>query len=397
MLRLRLASLLVLAALSSACLDPNALAFPAPANPSTYHCTTSTGSACQPPRARYWFPQWIVTAMAARGDKVAFTAYPPPLPEGPQFPSPRYLGQIDLTTGLLDWSIKMGSTYDDYNTTYDLTIAPNGDVIVVGRGYSELVLGENSREWDGFVAAFDSRGRKRFARQLVYYPDKLPPGVSTTLVNAKIVADDILRVQTAFYYTDNGFTTAPVHLFSFSPDGTQLGLLEVPISPGSYSGHAWPVVDGSIWIRTFPGPFRRYSKDGVVLDTISLQPDADVRGFGPAGPTTALINLTHKGVTNEMYRYDTGLPLTALFAEATIAEFHAGAIIPTLSLATNYFHEMKYDGLTQRLSRIDAKGNRGPTTILHQVSHRVTLFDNGEGVFCGVYDTGTEFIVQSLQ
>ncbi len=396
MLRLRHASLIVLAISSSGCIDPNSGAFEYPANPSKYHCTTSTGSACQPPRARYWYPQWIVTAMAARGDKVAFTAFPP-IPEGAKYPPPRYLGQIDLETGLVDWSVKLGTTYDDFNTTYDLTIAPNGDVIVVGRGYGELLFGDRSVEWDGFVVAFDSRGHKRFARRLVYYPDKLPAKVHTTLVSAKIVADNELRVQTAFYYTDNGFTTAPVHVFSFALDGTPHGILEVPISPGSYSGYAWPVVDGSLWIRTFPGPYRRYAKDGTILDTIQLQPGAEVRGFMSAGPTTVLLNISPQGYTNDLYRYDTGLPLTALFGEPTPAEFHAGWFVPTSSLTTNYFHEMSYDGLAQRLSKIDAKGNRGPTTTLHQVSHKLTVFDHGEGVFCGIYPTGTEFIVQALE
>lgn len=114
-------------------------------------------------------------------------------------------------------------------------------------------------------------------------------------------------------------------------------------------------------------------------------------------PTTALINLSNKGGTNDMYRHDSGLPLTALFGEPTMTEFHAAMLVPTLGLERFYFVELKYDGLNYRFSTIDAKGNRGPVTTVHQVAAYYTLLDNGEAVFFHAQPTGTEFLVHNLE
>ncbi|HRI68907.1 MAG TPA: hypothetical protein PK156_31975, partial [Polyangium sp.] len=70
---------------------------------SAYHCTVPNGSSCQTPRARMWLPGWTVGLMAARGNKVAFSAYPVPPQGSTNAGAPLYGGQLDLTTGNLDW------------------------------------------------------------------------------------------------------------------------------------------------------------------------------------------------------------------------------------------------------------------------------------------------------
>lgn len=370
----------------------------APPDSHPYQCTSASGSACVAPRARYWLAGWKVTKLAARDHRVAFTAEPI-VPEGTaNLPSPPYLGQINLNTGIVDWLFPIGNAYPDVLSIYDLKIAPHGDVLVGATGYGELLLGEKVSEFDGFVASFDVRGNKRFARRLEIFDEiPPPPNERPRLTNLQINDQGPILVLTGFQVTKpNAPTVVPVHLFAFTTEGRQIFRQEVPIAYGSYAGAMWPVPDGSVWIKTFPGAFYHYSNDAELLHTFELAPTVDMRGFAAMESTSLLINLTTKGMTNELYRLHVGEPLTALFAEATPPQFHAAFLEHTLGLSQTYFVEMNYSGLTYRFAPIDKDGKRGLVTTLDQVTNRYTLLDNGDGVFCRVAAEGTEFIVQSL-
>ncbi len=335
--------------------------------------------------------------MASRGNKVAFSAYPELTKGGADFGAPLHAGQIDLETGKLDWLFPLGTTFDDFYMTFNMAMAPNGDVIFAAKGYGTTLVGAGGYQHDGFVAVFDTFGTKRFAKRLEIWDAPPPIDNRPNFVSATIIADDVIRITTGFYVTPPGqptFTAA--HLFSFSPEGTQSYRQEVPQVPDSYSTYAYPVVDDSLWVYHPPGPMYRYSKGGDVLDTLQVPPppDADFRGFSPIESTSGLINFTTKGMTNELHRFDIELPLVPLFNEPAFPQFHAGVIRQTLGFAKTYFIEMGYSGSSQRFATIDAKGHRGPVTTLEGITGRFVLLDNSVGVFFRVTDFGTEFIVQ---
>lgn len=370
---------------------------PAP-NQSAYQCSTSTAPACTSPRSRVWLPGWIVTAAAARGNKVAFSAYPTK-PEGEaDLGAPLQAGQIDLTTGNLDWIVPLGTSMYDFRYSYDMTLTPQGDVIFAAMGYGTMFVGEGGYHDDGFLAVLDSSGKQRFGKRLEIWDT--PPTIPErpTFVNARIIADDVLRVNTGFYVTPPGQPTyTAIHLFSFTLDGTQMYRKEVPTVPETYNTHTWPVADGTAWVYHFPGLAYRYSKDGEILDTLEIDKGIDMRGFIAMGSTFGLLNFTTKGMTNELHRFDLELTqFVPLFNEPTPPQFHAASFRQTLGFAKTYFYEMGYDGLSHRFSTIDANGNRGPVTTVAGVTHQFTLFDDGIGVFFRLDDAGTEFIAQSL-
>jgi hypothetical protein len=337
--------------------------------------------------------------MASRGNKVAFSAYPELAKGGANFAEPLHAGQIDLETGKLDWLFPLGTTFDDYYMTYDMAMAPNGDVIFAAHGYGTTLVGAGGYQFDGFVAVFDTFGTKRFAKRLEIWDEPPPIDNRPQFVSATIIADDDIRICTGFYVTPPGQPTfTAFHIFSFTPEGTQTYRLEVPQVPNTYQIYAYPVIDDSMWVYHPPGPPYRYSKGGDVLDTLEVPPppDADFRGFSPIKSTSGLINFTTKGITNELYRFDVELPLVPLFNEPVFPQFQAGQIRQTLGFDKTYFIEMGYNGSSYRFATIDAQGNRGSATTLEKITGRFVLLDNGSGVFFRVTDIGTEFIVQPL-
>lgn len=220
------------AVLVCGCLDPNVGAVYAPPK---NRCPSSTDFSCQTLQSQVWLANWYVTAMAARGTKAAFVAYPILPGGGPNTVASDQLGQLDLATGHLDWIVPLGKDADDYYSTSDITIAPSGDIIVAGTGYGEYLLGDKVSQFDGFVAGFDPSGKKRFARRFEIRDAEPNIAYRPRANGAKIIADDILRVQTSFQMVDPGQPpVVAVHLFSFTPEGSQLSRLEVPIEPGSF-------------------------------------------------------------------------------------------------------------------------------------------------------------------
>lgn len=362
-----------------------------------YGCASSAGTSCSTPRYRVWLPGWHVIEMAARGDKVAFTAYPDFPTGGVNTGEAKSLGQISLDKGTLDWVVRIGKDQEDVYSIYDIAIAPNGDVIFGASGYGELLLGDKQGQFDGFVASFDSSGKKRFAHRLMHSDSEPPLYERPQPINLKIIANENTFVQTASQVTPlNQGTKVPLFLYAFAPDGTKLLRQEVPFSQNTYSGYMWPVPDGTMWIKSFPGPFRRYSKTGEILDTFELQPDAEMRGFTAMSSKTMLINLTTKGMTNEMYRFELGTPLSPLFSENTFPQFHAGGIQHSLNLSGTYMVSLEYSGTAHRIQSIDVNGNRGPAITVKNVNSRFPIFDNGDAVLARLTDFGTEFIVQPL-
>jgi hypothetical protein len=342
-------------------------------------------------------PGWIVTAMAVRGNKAAFTAYPT-LPEGSaDLGAQQQGGQIDLETGQIDWLVPLGKGQNDYYLTYDIAVAPNGDVILCGTGYGEPLLGSKLGQFDGFVASFDTFGKKRFAQRLEIFDIEPNIAERPQIVGATIVTDDVIRIRTSFYVTNPGqamFTA--VHVFSFTLDGMLTYRAEVPQVPGTFGTATWPAADGTLWIFHPPGPLYQYSKTGSVLNTLTPPNDGDLRGFAAMGPTSGLINLTTNGITNELYHFDVESSLVPLFNEPIHPEFHAATLVHSLGFAKTYFVETGYTGLSHRFARIDTKGSRSLVTALEKVNHRFALLDNGDGVFFRIEDSGTEWIVQPL-
>ena len=66
----------------------------------------------------------------------------------------------------VDWMIKIGKSRYDIYSVYDLTMTPNGEVIVAAIGEGELLVGTKGVYSDGIVTSFDSSGKKRFARRI---------------------------------------------------------------------------------------------------------------------------------------------------------------------------------------------------------------------------------------
>lgn len=334
--------------------------------------------------------------MAARDNKAAFTAYPAAPDGNANFAGPLHGGQIDLSTGQIDWILPLGKDYNDFSIVYDMAIAANGDVIFAAVGYGALLLGEGIGQFDGVIASFSSSGVKRFAKRLEIFDVEPSPSERPHFVSSKIITDDVIRVQTGFYVTKpNQPTFTAVHLFSFALDGSQTYRVEVPEVPDSYGSYAWAIPDGSLWVYHHPGPLYHYSKGGDILDTFTLPTDEfDIRAHIPMGPSFGLVNATTKGVTNELYRFEIGSPLVPVFHESTPESVHAASFNQTLDLSKAYFYEMGYSGLVHRFSTIDAQGNRGPVTAIGGVSHQFELFDEGGGVFFRIVDGGTEWITQ---
>lgn len=387
----------------SGCIDPSlevasGSTFPdQPPADKPYACASSTGKGCSTPRYRTWVPGWYVIEMAARGDKVAFVAYPNFPAGGVNVGEPKYLGQVSLDKGTLDWVVRIGKDQDDVFSIYDIAIAPNGDVIVGANGYGELLLGSKKGQFDGFIGSYDSLGKKRFAHRLEHADVEPPPHERPRLINLKIITNENTFVQTASHVTQlDQATKVPLFLYAFAPDGTKLLQQEVPFSQATYNGHMWSVPDGTMWIKSFPGPFRRYSKTGEILDTFELQPNVDMRGFSAMSAKTMLINLTTKGMTNEMYRFDVGAPLSPLFSENTFPQFHAAEIRHSLGYAQTYMVSLEYSAMSHRIQSIDVNGNRGPAITVKNVHTRFPILDNGDAVLARLTDFGTEFIVQPL-
>lgn len=391
-----------ISAILTGCLDPSldvagGASFPQSPPPELpYQCAHSVTMTCPAPRFRVWLPGWYILETAARGNKVAFAAYPNFPTGGVNQAEPKYLGQVSLDTGDLDWIVPIGKNQEDVYTIYDLTITPKGDVVVGASGYGELLLGNKMGQFDGFIASFDSSGKKRFAQRLDN-TDNPPVIERPRLINLKILANENIFVHTAWHVTPlNQPTKVPLFLYAFTPIGTMVLRQEIPITAATYNGSMWAVPDGTMWSKAFPGPFRRYSQQGEILDMFELQPDVDMPGFAATSAKTMLINLTTKGMTNELYRYDVGGTMTALFSESAFPEFHASDIKHSLNLAATYFVALKYSGLSHRIQSIDTNGTRGSATTVQNVHSRFTILDNGDAVLVRQTDFGTEFIVQPL-
>ena len=374
---------------------------PAP-DASVYHCTSSNGSPCQTPRARMWLPGWIVTMMAARGNKVAFSALPTSSSGEVEPGSSHYAGQLDLTTGNLDWILPLGTDRDDFQYDYDMSITPDGDVVIAASGYGELLLGEGGYQFDGFLAAFDSLGKKRFAKRFEIW-DTLPePQLRPRFVGATIVADDLIRVRTAFFESQGpNYDPMVMHIFSFQNEGTQIGRVAVPLVKNLFWEETHPSRDGSLWIWQAPGPMYHYSKAGDLLDSMDITKDepldlADPRGFVPNDAESVLVNLSDNGWTNEIYRFAPGSSSTLLFSEPKGDPFAAAHFRQSLGLTKNYFCEMNGDATVYRIATISAQGHRGPASVVGGVAYRFVIYDDDVGVFYRTNDTGTEFIVQPL-
>jgi hypothetical protein len=392
-----------LASLLSGCLDPSlevagGSVFPEQPPPDRpYQCGSSSGKPCAEPRARVWVPGWYVLESAARGDKVAFVAYPCFPNGGANTGEPKYLGQVSVDKGTLDWVVPIGKNQGDVYNVYDLTLAPSGDIIVGASGYGELLLGNKVGQFDGFIASFDSSGKKRFAQRLDNSDGELPPYERPQLINLKIIVNENIFVHTGWQVTPlNQQTKVPLFLYAFAPNGTRILRQEVPFSQATHGGHMWAVPDGTMWSKAFPGPFRRYSQKGEILDTFELQPSAEIRGFAAMSPKTMLINLTAKGMTNEMYRFDFGAPMTPLFSENTFPEIHAAEINQSIGFAHTYMVSLGYSATAHRIQSIDVDGKRGPATTVTNVHTRFTILDSEEAVLVRLTDFGTEFIVQPL-
>ena len=197
-----------------------------------YQCSTSTSSACKSPQSRIWLPGWSASAVAARGHKIAFSAYPTKPDGEPDLGAPQYAGQIDSSTGKLEWLVPLAAEYGDFYQTYAIALTPQGDIVMAAKGYGNMLVGEGGYQFDGFVVSFDSSGNKRFGKRLEIWDTPPPLDERPQFVSATIIADDVLRVATGFYVTLPGQPTyTAVHIFSFMQDGTQTYRKEVPAAP----------------------------------------------------------------------------------------------------------------------------------------------------------------------
>ncbi|HRI68908.1 MAG TPA: hypothetical protein PK156_31980 [Polyangium sp.] len=403
--------LLVLSTWVVGCVEPAEEVFVASTNPQDpitgpdgpapdqggYQCSISDSSSCKGPQSRIWLPGWLVTAMAARGHKIAFSAYPTKPDGEPDLGAPQHAGQVDSITGKLEWHVPLATEYGDFYQNYDIAVTPQGDIVMAAKGYGNMLVGEGGYQFDGFLVSFDSSGNKRFGKRLEIWDTPPPPAERPEFVSATIIADDVVRVATGFYITLPGQPTyTAVHIFSFTPEGTQTYRKDVPFAPETYNTHTWPVADGSVWVHKFPGVAHHYSKAGEILDTLEIDKGIDMRGFVPIGPAFGLLNFTTKGMTNELHRFELGAPFELLFDEPTPPQFHAASFRQTLDLSTTYFYEMGYDGLSHRLSTIDAHGNRGPVATYLGMDSHFTRLDDGSAVFVRFVKGGTEFITQPL-
>lgn len=376
---------------------------PAPAADG-YQCFTSHGSECETPAARIWLPGWAVQWIAARGQKVAIYGYRL-LPDGKQDVSAGfYLGQVDLQTGLLEWTVRVGNNMDDLYGLYDIAITPQGDIVLAAQGNGVTLVGDGGFSFDSILAVFDSHGQKRYAKRLEILDVPPPIDYRPHFVGARIIADDLLRVRTSFHYFPQdkpGLTILAAHIFSFQSDGTQLLRVDVPHwTQNLHWEDTHVAMDGSLWTWQAPGPMYHYAKDGALLESVEVDDPVNldiavVRGFVPTAPWSLLLNLSStKGATNDIYRLDVGTPRALLFQESVPELFQAAGFRQSLGFSRSYYTEQGEDGATFRLSTIDANGLRGPTTTVSGVGYGFTLFDGGGGVFVRAVAAGSEIIAQ---
>lgn len=380
-------------------LGPNG---PAP-DADAYQCTTGNGSSCPIPRARIWLPGWRSFMMAARGHKAAFCGYRA-LPSAQLEPQMiLHGGQVDLTTGQLDWVVPLGKNQQDFEYVYDAHVTASGAVVFLGSGFGELLIDEAGHQRDNITAAFDENGHELFAKRLEIWD--IPPTYRPAFIGSKTFSDDVLRIRTSFHsFPENnpGATIFAANIFTLQLDGTQTRRVDVPQYPSIHYEDTHLGPDGSIWTWQAPAPMYKYSKDGTLVHTFAIEKPENLdvaitRGFAPVGPSSVLVNLSStKGATNEVYQYDAGESRTLLFNEPKQEQFAAGEMRTSLNGSRAYFVEQGSDGSTYRLATIQAQGTRGPVTTVHGVSYRFAIYDEGVGVFYRVNELGTEFIVQPL-
>lgn len=375
---------------------------PAP-DADAYQCTASGGLSCKKALARIWLPEWRAFMTAARGNKAAFCGYrvvPAGQSEGSLI---MHGGQVDLTTGQLDWVVPLGNDQMDFQYVYDAHVTASGAAVFIGSGYGKLLIDDAGFQGDNITVAFDEQGHKLFAKRLEIWDT--PPKYRPNFIGSKTFSGDVLRIRTSFHSFPEdkpGLTVFAANIFTLQLDGTQIQRVDVPetLSIHYEDTHLGP--DGSIWTWQAPGLMYQYSKDGKIIHTIEIEKPANLdvgitRGFSPIGPSSVLANISSaKGATNEVYQYDPGMPRKLVFDEPTQASFGAGVMRTTLNGSRAYFIEQGSDGMTYRLATIAAQGKRGPAAIVHGVLYPFTIYDDGVGVFYRVNEQGTEFIVQPL-
>jgi hypothetical protein len=408
-------SVMVLPFVVVACVNPNEDLFaeysddprvgpsgPAP-DAEAYGCEMANGSSCKKALARIWLPGWRSFMMAARGNKAAFCGYRA-LPSGQLEPQMiLHGGQVDLTTGQVDWIIPLGKDQQDFEYIYDAHVAANGTVVFLGSGFGKLLIDDAGSQRDNITVAFDQNGTKLFAKRLEIWDTA--PKYRPTFIGSKTFSDDVLRIRTSFHSfpeAQPGLTIFAANLFTLQFDGTQTLRVDVPQTTSIHYEDTHLGPDGSIWTWQAPAPMYQYSKDGKIVHTFDIEKPENLdvgitRGFAPIGSESVLANLSStKGATNEVYQYDAGKPRTLVFEEPQQNQFGAGEMRTSLDGSRAYFIEQGYDGSTYRFATIADQGKRGPVAIVHGVLYQFSLYDQGVGVFYRVNEQGTEFIVQPL-
>lgn len=407
--------LMVLPFVALGCINPNADLFaeyspeprsgpsgPAP-DGDAYQCTTENGSSCKKALARIWLPEWRAFMMAARGNKAAFCGYRL-LPSGILDQELiMHGGQVDLTTGQVDWVFPLGKDKEDFEYIYDAHVATNGTVVFLGSGFGKLLIDDAGYVGDNITVAFDPNGSKLFAKRLEIWDT--PPKYRPTFIGSKTFSDDVLRIRTSFHSFPEdkpGLTVFAANIFTLQFDGTQTQRVDVPetLTIHYEDTHLGP--DGTIWTWQAPAPMYQYSKDGKLIHTVQIEKPENLdlaitRGFAPIGPSSVLANLSStKGSTNDVYQYDADKPRKLVFSEPKQDQFAAGEMRTTLDGSRAYFIEQGNAANTYRLATIADQGKRGPVTTVRGAMYRFAIYDEGIGVFYRVNEQGTEFIVQPL-
>lgn len=389
-----------------ACLDPSLTLLPVPERPviaedvSSYQCEGPDGAACPPRELHVLLKGYWVLEMGARGDTGAFVArrlLNDTEVGALDVEGDVYLGRINLKTGALDWLVTIGKGYDyDVGSVSHVQVAPGGDIVVSFSGYGNTLIGEKRTEFEGIVARFDSQGNKRFATriELLDQPPasaNLYPRINTLA----LVAGNIRTyVNTSSYFADG---IPHIHLLALEADGSMAYLKELYASTSTYSTWMWPAADGSMWIFGPPGDIKRWSHEGELIESFEIPVAVDVnsvRGLASQGSRHVLINLSTKGMTNELYLLDSQKGISHLHDIPTFPEHNAGQIRATPDLTGLIFEELGYTIQSIRFSRIDIQGKRGPAYLVHGVDSRFAVLDGSEGVLIKYTKAGTEWIRQ---